>query len=208
MKLKVKNWRTFQHYKDRNPPWIKLHFTLLSSADWVALADASRVLAVACMLIASRNDGEIDVSRAGIEYLKRVAYLNSEPDFKPLIECGFLEYASALQADASVLLANSVSETENLIHTETPLAADDSANRRPQKQPGIRFDDSTASFVGITEEQELRWQDAYPAVPIPPAIAQAAAWLKANPANRKKNCERFLVNWFSRAQEKAPRVSR
>jgi hypothetical protein len=27
--LRVKNWSEFQHYKDRNPPWIKLHRTLL-----------------------------------------------------------------------------------------------------------------------------------------------------------------------------------
>ena len=31
----VRNWRKFQHYTDRNPPWIKLHFEMLSSADWV-----------------------------------------------------------------------------------------------------------------------------------------------------------------------------
>jgi len=35
--LKVKNWEKYQHYKDRNPPWIKLHFELLTSADWVPL---------------------------------------------------------------------------------------------------------------------------------------------------------------------------
>lgn len=98
--LKVKNWTQFQHYKDRNPPWIKLHFALLSSPDWVMLDDASRVLAVACMLIASRNAGAIPDDPA---YLKRVAYLHRTPDFKPLIECGFLEHASGCkqeQADA------------------------------------------------------------------------------------------------------------
>jgi len=32
--LRVKNWGKFQHYKDRNPPWIKLHRGLLGgSAD-------------------------------------------------------------------------------------------------------------------------------------------------------------------------------
>lgn len=89
--LKVKNWSQFQHYKDRNPPWIKLHFALLSSPDWVMLDDASRVLAIACMLIASRNEGQVPNNPA---YIKRVAYLNRTPDLKPLIECGFLESAS------------------------------------------------------------------------------------------------------------------
>ncbi len=102
----VTNWERFQHYKDRNPPWIKLHFELLSSMDWVVLDDASRVLAVACMLIASRNNGRVP---ADPHYMKRVAYLNSLPKFKPLIDCGFLEN---LQADASVLQADARPETE------------------------------------------------------------------------------------------------
>lgn len=88
MRFKVRNWEEYQHYKDRNPPWIKLHFALLTSEDWVLLDDASRVLAIACLLIASRNDGYVPCKP---DYIKRVAYLNQEPDFNPLIECGFLD---------------------------------------------------------------------------------------------------------------------
>lgn len=72
----------------------------------------------------------------------------------------------------------------------------------------IDFDFKAMAFKGITEADELRWQDAYPAVPIPPEISKAAAWLAANPANRKKNYERFLVNWFGRSQDRAVRVKR
>lgn len=102
---RVKNWERFQHYRDRNPPWIKLHFELLSSSDWVALDDASRVLAIACMLIASRNNGNVP---SDPHYMLRVAYLNRLPKFKPLIDCGFLEIP---QADASVLQADARPET-------------------------------------------------------------------------------------------------
>ena len=94
MQLRVKNWREFQHYRDRNPPWIKLHFSLLSSPDWVMLDDSARVLAVACMLLASRSEGVIDGSPDGLGYLQRVAYLKKPPDLTPLITCGFLESAS------------------------------------------------------------------------------------------------------------------
>jgi hypothetical protein len=84
---RIKNWSEHQHYKDRDPPWIKLHFKLLTSRDWVALDDASRVLAVASMLLASRNNGYIPDDP---EYIQRVAYLHQPPDFKPLVKCGFL----------------------------------------------------------------------------------------------------------------------
>jgi len=106
MKYYVKNWKEHQHYKDRNPPWIKLHYALLSSEDWVMLDDASRVLAVAILLVASKNDGYIDGSERGLKYLSRVAYLNQSPDLKPLIETGFLTPAIKALADASTMQAD------------------------------------------------------------------------------------------------------
>lgn len=89
---------------------------------------------------------------------------------------------------------------------ESKATAPGASRRPPQNGKHITFDFSKGTFQGITEDDELRWQEAYPAVPIPPAISQAAAWLKANPANRKSNYERFLVNWFKRDQDKASRV--
>ena len=84
--FQVRNWTQYQHYKKRNPPWIKLHAGLLTSEDWVSLDDSSRVLAVACMLIAAKNDGCVPNKP---DYMIRVAYLSS-CDFRPLVECGFL----------------------------------------------------------------------------------------------------------------------
>ncbi len=107
--FEVANWREYQHYTKRNPPWIKLHYSTLSGQTWVMLDDASRVLAVACMLIASRNDGRVPADPA---FVQRVAYLNAPPSFKPLIDSGFLIDASGLLADASALQATARPETE------------------------------------------------------------------------------------------------
>lgn len=92
----IPTWQDYQHYKDRDPPWIKLHFSLLSSSTWVMLDDASRVLAVACMLIASRNHGKVPNNP---DYIRRVAYLN-DVNFKPLIDNGFLVTCKQMLADA------------------------------------------------------------------------------------------------------------
>jgi len=91
--FKVKNWEKFQHYKDRCPPWIKLHSEIFASRDWVMLADASKLLMIICMLVAAKKEGKIPDDP---EYIKRVSYLDKLPDFKPLLKTGFL-----LQADAS-----------------------------------------------------------------------------------------------------------
>lgn len=71
--------------------------------------------------------------------------------------------------------------------------------------PKISFDYSSAKFCGIVDADYARWQEAYPAVPVPDAVEQAAAWAKANPVNRKSNWERFIVAWLKRSQDKAPR---
>ena len=112
---KVKNWSRFQHYKERNPPWIKLHYEMLTSSDWVMLADASKLLAVVCMLIASRNNGMVPASP---EYIKRVAYLTATPNFKPLLECGFLEKVLADDSGCLQMIADARPETETETETE------------------------------------------------------------------------------------------
>jgi hypothetical protein len=68
----------------------------------------------------------------------------------------------------------------------------------------IGFDFDSGKFQNIDDQHRLRWGEAYPALNIAEQIAKAASWLKANPKNRKSNYERFLVNWFSKAQDRAP----
>lgn len=85
------------------------------------LDDTSRVLAVACMLIASRNNGHVPNDP---DYLRRVAYLNKAPNFKPLIDIGFLELAS----DCNQMLADARPERE--IEEETE------ADNKPVKKTG------------------------------------------------------------------------
>lgn len=87
MTYRIRNWNDYQHYKSRAPIWVKLYFSTLSSQDWVASDDATRVLAIACILIASRHNGEIPNDPL---YVQRIAYLNKKPDFAPLVRTGFL----------------------------------------------------------------------------------------------------------------------
>jgi len=102
---KVKNWEEYQHYRDRNPPWIKLYGRILTSKDWVLLSDESRLHMVVCMVLASDNFGYIPDDPV---FIQRRAYLSKPPDLKPLIETGFLESApnaSKVLADASKMLS-------------------------------------------------------------------------------------------------------
>lgn len=105
----IPNWSEFQHYNDRRPPWIKLHFGLLASRDWVVLDNDGRVLAVACMLIASQTPGstaQLGIFPNDLEYIRRVAYLDKPPDLSSLVSCGFIRPYKRPQADASKMLAS------------------------------------------------------------------------------------------------------
>jgi hypothetical protein len=56
----VKNWFKFQHYKDRNPPWIKLHRSILHDSAVCSLKPDERWRLVILWFLASENEGRID----------------------------------------------------------------------------------------------------------------------------------------------------
>ena len=56
----------------------------------------------------------------------------------------------------------------------------------------------------VPVEMKNKWQEAYPALNIDGEIKKMAAWVQANPKNKKSHWERFMVSWLSRAQDKAP----
>ena len=55
--LKIKNWRRFQHFKDRKPPWVKLYHDLLDDIKWHELDSEAAKHLVMLWLIASEMDG-------------------------------------------------------------------------------------------------------------------------------------------------------
>lgn len=51
----IKNFSKYQHYKDRNPPWIKLHFSLLHDRDFMSLTPSQRWELIGLWLLASQR---------------------------------------------------------------------------------------------------------------------------------------------------------
>ena len=54
--MKIKNWKKFQHFKDRNPPWIKLHREVLYQRDINMISDCSFRLLINLWLLASEDE--------------------------------------------------------------------------------------------------------------------------------------------------------
>ena len=68
----------------------------------------------------------------------------------------------------------------------------------------IAWSDEARAFIGIQAEDRKLWSEAYPALNLDQEIAKAAAWVIANPKNKKSNWPRFLNNWLKASQDRAP----
>jgi len=54
--LKIRNWRKFQHFKDRRPPWVKVYRDIMERRDINMISDRSFRLLVYLWLIASEDE--------------------------------------------------------------------------------------------------------------------------------------------------------
>ena len=99
MKLKPKNWEKFQHYKDRCPPWIKLHRDILNDRTFASLPIASKALAPLLWLLASESkDGTFDAASEELAFRLHIASKDVDAGLKPLIDKGFFVDASTMLA--------------------------------------------------------------------------------------------------------------
>ncbi|HET6890505.1 MAG TPA: hypothetical protein VFH31_05335 [Pyrinomonadaceae bacterium] len=54
--MRIKGFSKFQHFKDRNPPWVKLYRDILDDPDWHDLDPVAAKILVMLWLIASEDD--------------------------------------------------------------------------------------------------------------------------------------------------------
>ena len=121
MLLQPKNWAVFQHYKDRCPPWIKLHRDLLNDRSFMRLPLASKALAPMLWLLASESkDGIFDGSVDELVFRLHISEKEYKDGLKPLIDKGFFVVASEVLADCNqIAIPETERETEREKETET-----------------------------------------------------------------------------------------
>ena len=147
---RIVEWSRYQHYKDRDPPWIKLHRDLLTSQTWVMLPDAGRALAVACMLVAAGTENRIP---ADPNYLKRRAYLNKDPDFAALVEVGFLELVNDSNDVADASKAEQTLAFDTKCYSETEERREEEREITDAQLEEVR--EAYAEFVFAAKE--MKW---------------------------------------------------
>lgn len=55
MTIRIKNWGEHQHFKDRSPPWIKVHREIINDVEWHELSGDDAKLLISLWLIASED---------------------------------------------------------------------------------------------------------------------------------------------------------
>jgi hypothetical protein len=123
MLLQPKNWAIFQHYKDRCPPWIKLHRDLLNDRAYMRLPIASKAIAPMLWLLASESkDGVFDGSLDELVFRLHITPKEYQDGVKPLIDNDFFILVSGVLAERKqVAIPETETETEG--ETETKKKA-------------------------------------------------------------------------------------
>lgn len=117
--FKVRNFEQFQHYKHRNPPWIRLYYSLLHDRRFYRLDDPTKWLAVGCFLLASQSENKIPFDT---EWIEKELALTTTPNWQSLIDS---EFIVPIDCDASAMLAEckqnaSQSISEQIIQNTEP----------------------------------------------------------------------------------------
>jgi hypothetical protein len=126
--ISVKNWDSMQHYKDRNPPWIKLHRDLLYDYEFARLKDACKSHLMLIWLLASQLDNKIPNDSKWIA--KRIG-CTTKIDISLLIDKGFLVVDSRVQAECK---RTAIAEAEAEAEAETETEERESKPRKRSTQ--------------------------------------------------------------------------
>jgi len=87
----VPNWNDFQHYKDRDPPWIRVYTDLLRRPEWLDLSPNASGLLLDVWLAFAAQNGQLrvkDVSRLSQARVRRAT-------FERLADAGFIELSAS-----------------------------------------------------------------------------------------------------------------
>lgn len=199
--IKVKGYENFQHYKDRNPPWIKLYNSLLDDYEFATLPDEYKAHLMAIWLLASRMNNRIPNDAS---WISRKINATSGVNLQALLSTGFIEAVH----DASESLQ--AVENSACLETETEESREETACSATS---GEAPEPTVLSFDGLCDGNQkdwhlfagklAEWEESYPHMDVLAECARARQWLRDNPKRRKTapGMPRFLGNWLSRAQD-------
>ncbi len=121
--LIIRNWSSFQSYKDRNPPWLRLHKNLLDNYEFHQMSANARALLPMLWLLASDDsDPKSGMIRIGYEAITFRLRMSTKDFQSGLRECIKAEFIIEEKQQVTDLSRNCHSETETETETETDIS--------------------------------------------------------------------------------------
>lgn len=193
-----KGWSSFQHYTNRNPPWIKLHKSLLDNFEFQCLPVASRALAPMLWLLASEfQDGAIPLDPAKLAFRLRLSEAELNDALKPLISEGFFECYHNASAALAPCKPGAMLEKEKEKEKEGEKNGEATASPTPKPKKPRRtsvqvladFRDETKAVVNALMPE---WRKEQPNGD--PIDARTGDFAQAVESIFSLNCEWFTVD--------------
>jgi hypothetical protein len=156
--FRVTNWDQYQHYKDRDPTWIKLYARLLDDYAFATLPDNGKWHLIGIFLLASKQGNRIPGDPRWVR--KKIA-ARTRVDLEALRCAGFIE------EDASTL----------------PAEAEQPASPEKESESEERREDSLSAGADADDSFEEFWK-AYPTDPLMSKKKARAEWERLNLADR------------------------
>jgi hypothetical protein len=106
----IPNWGKFQHYRDRNPPWVKVYTELLNDPDWLALPPGTRSLLVQLWLVYASSRGRVPLDTRSLS--RRLNQRVTIEQLESLSHAGFLHFSASKPASTPLATRARTRETE------------------------------------------------------------------------------------------------
>lgn len=205
----VPTLQRWQHYKDRCPPWIKLHRDVFNDYKFAQLSDAAKGHLMLIWLLASQIDNKVPYDHKWIA--QKIGAAN-KIDLDELQRAGFI---IMLQDDSTMLaerkqnaLAETETETEAYTkETETETACSEVKNDSLPTSAEIPI--LTFPIIGkektypIYQKDIDEWQSTFLGVDVYADLRKCRQWNIDNPTRRKtsKGIRGHISAWLGKTQD-------
>lgn len=134
--LSLKNFEKYQHYKQRNPPWVKVHKTMLGDPEFMKLSATMKYVYIGLIILASETDNRVLNDRSFIAH--RLCIQASDIDLNALYRSGFL--LASRKHVASMLSENAPSDSDSSDNSDSDNS---DTEKPPAASPSVlsRLDD-------------------------------------------------------------------
>ena len=142
--LIVNSWASLQSYKDRRPPWIRLHRTLLDNFEYHSMSANARALLPMLWLLASEHtnplSGIIPYDENKIAFRLRLSLADVQAGICECISAGFISRNENVTDPYSVRNETVTPETETETETETEINPQSETVEHSEACAEIAFD--------------------------------------------------------------------